>query len=159
MRTDKKNLHVQRRLLDQRIRNWAHLKHESAPPTGWIKAIRGALGLTTLQLAKRIGIVPSALASYEKSEANEKITLATLQKAARAMNCKLVYALIPEDPSASLENILEKQALKAAKEVVGKVDYSMRLEAQGLSRAQLDEQITQLAKELKERLDSLIWNT
>lgn len=158
MKNDKKNLNTQRKVLDKRIRNWMLLKNETAPPTGWLKAIREALGLTTEILAKRIGIVPSALASYEKSEANEKVTLETLQKAARAMNCKLIYALIPEEPYTSLESVLDEQSFKAARNIVGKVDHTMRLEAQGLSNEQLREQVTELAHELKENLDSQIWN-
>jgi predicted DNA-binding mobile mystery protein A len=158
MRTNKINLHSQRKLIDRRLRAWIPLQSERPPPSGWIKAIRGSLGLTMAQLARRIGVAPSALANYEKSETRGRISIDTLQKAARAMNCKLIYAIVPEKAAHSLEDILAEQAIRTARKIVEKADQSMRLEAQGLAEEDLQQQIRELAQELKQNLDSQIWN-
>jgi DNA-binding XRE family transcriptional regulator len=37
------------------------------PPRGWVKAIREALGMTTAQLAHRLGIAQPSVVGLEKS--------------------------------------------------------------------------------------------
>ena len=70
-----------------------------APPVrGWIKAIREALGMTTAQLAKRLGVRQPSVVALEQSEARGTIELATLRRVAEALDCTLVYALIPNKP-------------------------------------------------------------
>lgn len=65
------------------------------PPKGWIRAIRDALGLTVRQLARRMGKTHSVVVRLEGSEAANTITLASLRAAAEAMDCTLIYAIVP----------------------------------------------------------------
>lgn len=65
------------------------------PATGWIKAVRGALKLTLADVAKRLKVTPPAVRSFEQAEAEDRITLGSLRRTADAMNCDLVYALVP----------------------------------------------------------------
>ena len=58
------------------------------------------------------------------------ITLETLEHAAQAMNCKLVYALVPHG---SLEETIKAQARKVAQKHLRHVGHTMRLENQGVS--------------------------
>jgi hypothetical protein len=55
-----------RRRLDERLKDFAGLG--AAPPMGWVRALRDALGLTG-ELARRIGIRPASLSDLEKNEA------------------------------------------------------------------------------------------
>ncbi len=74
------------------------------PSRGWLKAIREALGMTTAQLGQRLGVVQSRVVAIEQAEAKGTVTLNSLEKAAQALDCRLVYALVPRQ---SLEDAVE----------------------------------------------------
>jgi predicted DNA-binding mobile mystery protein A len=95
---------------------------------------------------------------YEQREAEGKITLETLNEVARAMHCKVVYAIVPDDGFQSLEGILNHQADVAATAILKKVSHSMRLEKQEVSAKDKGSQQIRLANELKENLDSRLWD-
>ena len=84
-----------RRQLDKRLNLLRNKESFARPPRGWIKAIRESLGMTTRQFAKRIGIVQSRAVDIEKAEVKGSITLDSMERAARALDCELVYALGP----------------------------------------------------------------
>src|SRR5450631_3038229 len=84
--------------LDERFRELGPATRYAAPVRGWIKAIREALGMSTAQLAKRLGIKQPSLVALEQSEAKGTIELATLRRVAEALDCTLVYALVPHQP-------------------------------------------------------------
>jgi predicted DNA-binding mobile mystery protein A len=158
MRTNKTSHLNQRKLLEKKVRPWLELRSDKVPPSGWLKAIRGALGITTRQLAAKLGVEHAAILQFEKREAEGKVSLETLQKVARAMRCQLVYAVVPDDSLSSLESILDEQATQAARALVSRVDHTMRLEQQGLSKEQSDEQIRDLASKLKDEVDPSLWS-
>jgi predicted DNA-binding mobile mystery protein A len=102
----------------------------SAPPTGgWIRAIRQALGMTNRQLAKRTGRDPNTVSDLQASEVAQSIQLNSLRELAEAMDCELVYALVPRKPLATM---LEERARSVARETLRRTGYSMELERQGL---------------------------
>ena len=82
--------------LDERFRELGPAKRYTPPVRGWIKALREALGMSTAQLAKRLGIKQPSLVALEQSEAKGTIELATLRRVAEALDCTLVYALVPK---------------------------------------------------------------
>ncbi len=124
------------------------------PPKGWIKAIREALGMTTKQLGSRIGVSQSRAYDIEKAEANGSITLDSLERAANALDCKLVYTLVPRK---SLEEMVQDQALKIAKQNIQSIHHTMSLENQNIDETDEKEQVAQLAKQLSERSGSNLW--
>lgn len=74
--------------------------------------MRDALGMSSYQLAKRMGFSPTRVRQFEAEELDGSIRLGILRRAAEAMNCTLVYLLAPKEP---LEDIVLRQAhLKAA---------------------------------------------
>lgn len=91
--------------LDEQLKSWHVVKQQPAPKKGWINLIRTALGISSRQLAKRMMVNQSRIIQIEIAEQNKSITLKTLTKAAEAMDCKLVYAFVPQT---TLTNILEK---------------------------------------------------
>ena len=53
--------------------------------------------MTTKQLADRMGIAQPNIMAIEDREVKQTISLETLEKAARAMDCKLIYAIVPNE--------------------------------------------------------------
>lgn len=159
MRLSKKSQINQRRLLERKIKSWLPVREDRIPPSGWLKAIRGALGINSRQLAARLGIEHSAILQFEKREAEGKVSLETLHKVARAMHCQFIYAIVPEVPFSDLESVLDNQAIKAASALISNVDHTMRLEQQGLTAEQSCAQTVDLAKRLKDEMDSSLWST
>jgi predicted DNA-binding mobile mystery protein A len=136
--------------LDKRFARLKPLAAEAVrPPRGWIRAIRTALGMTTGQLARRIGVAQPRIVEIERGEADGNITLKTLQRAAEALGCRLVYVLVPDHP---LEDTLRERASLIADQQLASVEQTMRLEAQEVHDAQQREQTRRrLADELLTR--------
>lgn len=107
----------------------------NAPPRGWMRAIRQALGMTTRQLAARMGVGVSRIPVIEKAEVTGSTTLRTLRQAAAAMNCTLLYAFVPNEP---LDDILRRRAEQRVRSDIARLDHTMRLENQALRKADLD---------------------
>ncbi len=121
-----KHKHARQRL-DQRL---SPLKPEDRfhpPPKGWIRAIRDAIGMTGGQLASRLGVRPQTIDAIEKSEAAGSIQLNTLRRAAEALDCTLVYALVPRT---SLDSTVNQRARKIAIRDLQRVAHTMKLEGQ-----------------------------
>ncbi len=56
---------LKQRQLDSVLARWRSSELLSRPPSSWIKAIREALGMPAVYLAKRLGIVPSSVSRME----------------------------------------------------------------------------------------------
>lgn len=97
---------------------------------GWIKLLREALGMSTSQLGKRVGIDQSRISRIENAEIDGDLKLSTLKKVAEGLNMKFVYGFIPND---SLESIVVQQAKIIARKRMERVNKTMRLEEQELS--------------------------
>ncbi len=83
--------------------------------------------MTTGQLAKRLGVSQPRIVELERGEASGNITLKSLERAAEALGCRLVYVLVPEEP---LADRLRKRASLLADRQLAAVRQTMRLEAQ-----------------------------
>src|ERR1700760_3308881 len=90
------------RHLDKRFLSLRPLANIQRPPKGWLRAIRDALGMTTAQYGKRLGVSQPRIVELEKSEQEGSVTLNTLQRAAEALGCRLFYVLVPERPLAEV---------------------------------------------------------
>jgi predicted DNA-binding mobile mystery protein A len=115
------------------------------PPRGWIRAIRDALGMTTRQLAQRMGAVQSRVVALEKAEANGATTLKSLREAAEAMNCTFVYAIIPTKP---LDELLRQRAAEKADAELAHRNHTMALENQAMTKTDLTDERARLIDEL-----------
>jgi predicted DNA-binding mobile mystery protein A len=117
------------RHLDSRFATLRPLLKAQRPPKGWLRAVRDALGMTTKQFARRLGVSQPRIVELEQSEASGTVTLNTLQRAAEALGCRLVYALVPEKPLA--ETVRERAELLAGQRQAA-VEHTMRLEDQAV---------------------------
>lgn len=120
-----------RERLDAKLAAIKPLDQFTAPPKGWIRAIRDAIGMSGAQLAHRLDMTAQGLVSVERSEAQGRIQLNTLRRAAEAMDCVLVYALVPET---SLTEMVECRARELALNALQRVSHSMALEDQQVDR-------------------------
>nr|BFD61012.1 mobile mystery protein A [Bdellovibrio sp. CKG001]BFD64427.1 mobile mystery protein A [Bdellovibrio sp. HM001] len=154
MRTNKALIKTQRRSLDEKLKSFRSARTVINPKSGWVKAIRESLGMTSQQLAERMGIQQSGVSLLEQREAEKKVTLETLQRAAHAMGCELVYALVPKD---SLEKMVDEQSKLAAEKILGKTLHTMELEQQRAGKAETELHFHELATELKNKLDNRLW--
>jgi len=136
------------RLLDKRF---AGIDNEllKKPPQGWLKTIREALGMTSTQLARRMELSQPRVIQMEKNEKNLKIS--TLERAAAALGCRLVYAIVPDEP---IEQILQKKAREKASALIKKVNVNMALENQ---QVEAEQQIDELVSDLLGGSLSELW--
>lgn len=119
------------------------------PPKGWIRAIRDALGMTAEQLADRMHITQPSVQRLEISEAEDTIQLKTLKRAAEALGCELVYALVPRQ---TLGETYDLAARKVALRELGRISHSMALEDQAVDDEDDDERLRRyIAEELDPR--------
>jgi predicted DNA-binding mobile mystery protein A len=93
-------------------------------------------------LATLMGVSQPSLTRLEKSERTGSIRLDTLTRAADALECDVVYALVPRR---SLEDIVQDQARRRALARVGKVAHTMALEDQALDDSKLDARVKMMA--------------
>lgn len=89
----------------------------------------------------RAGVSKTTAASVEKNEVRGTVQLDSLQRLADAMDCDVVYAVVPRR---SLEATLERCAREAAERMVGRVADSMELEAQGTSSSEREALVEEL---------------
>lgn len=82
---------------------------------GWLKACRTAQLLTQGEVASRLGMSQQAYAKLEVNEAAAGISLESLQKAAEALGCELVYFLRPKRKKKFSKMIWEQILPKALK--------------------------------------------
>lgn len=143
-----------RRRLDERLSALKPENRFTPPPKGWIRAIREALGMTGAQFGLRVGgIRPQSIADIEKSEAMGSIQLKTLQRAAEALDCTLVYALVPRT---TLEDAVRKRARQIAMRHLKRVAHTMKLEAQGIDDKDIEERIEAYIRDAIKDRD--LWN-
>jgi predicted DNA-binding mobile mystery protein A len=134
-----------RQQLDQKLKPLLPLRTQDVPAGGWIHAIRISLGLSGVAFAKRLGVTPASVADMERSEASGTVTLNSLRKAAAAMDCDLVYAIIPRT---TLEGILKQRASEKARTMLGRVGQSMKLEAQAINPRRARERVQAIVESL-----------
>ena len=144
-----------RKHLERRLAPLRDQQSLTRPPRGWIRAMREAFGMTTRQLAQRIGKVQSAVVEMEKSEARDSISLATLRQAAEALDCTLVYALVPNRP---IDDIRRARAANVASQQLARASHTMALENQSLDRAAQDAERERLIDALLRGSPARLWD-
>lgn len=135
--------------LDKRLNELRPLAEVARPSRGWIRAIRNALGMTTAQLGNRMNVRQPRIVELEKAEISGNITMQSLERAAEALGCRVIYTLVPHKP---LTETLQERALQVASHQLSSVEQSMRLEAQGVDdEGQRKRTLQRLADDLLKR--------
>ena len=137
-----------RRRLDLRFEQMRLLSAEPRPHRGWIRAIRNALGMSSTELAARMSVAQQNVVDLEQSEARNTIKLESLCRAAAALDCDVVYALIPRS---TLQEAVHHQALLKATAHLRSVAHHSRLEVQSVSETDANAQLEELTQQLIDR--------
>jgi len=138
--------------LDRRFAALRPVDRFDRPSRGWVRAIRDALGMSTTQLARRLGVDQSNVVRLEQSEMNDTVRLGTLRRAAEALDCTLVYALVP---NSSLAEAVAAQTRKVAAAELASVEHTMLLEAQDLDDEGRDKRVAEYSAGLVD--DRRLW--
>ena len=141
---------LQIRALDKKTFDLKSTKNIVPQPSGWIKTVREAIGMTVSQLAARLGVTQPRITKMESNEDNLK--LSTMKKAAEAMNCEFVYYF---KPRTTFQNLVDEQAQKKAAEVLKTVNVNMALENQEIAE---DEAVKDFASDLINTKIKQIWD-
>jgi predicted DNA-binding mobile mystery protein A len=118
-----------RRVLDSKFRAGTIESIRARPRGGWIRSIRTALGMSQDVLAERLGISRVAVTKLESAELHGGITISKLSEVAAALDCQLVYALIP---NTSLDDTVRRRATEIVSQHAGYVGTTMALENQAV---------------------------
>ena len=143
-----------RKNLDKKLNSLRNLEGLVRPQRGWIKAIREALGMTTAQLGRRMGVSQPRAVAVEKAEISDRITLDSLERAADALGCRLVYSLVPRD---SLDAQLKARARMLAEKHHSSVSHSMALEDQQVLDEDANIQFERLIESILNAPGSKLW--
>ncbi len=148
-RTSAASKRTARRALDRRLPALTSLAAQAATPRGgWVRAIREALGMSAADLAVRMGVVESTVLRLEHQEQVRRIQLDTLERAADALGCDVVYALVPREP---LEHRVEQQAMTRAREWFSLTRHSMALEDQAATSDVGEQQLHEQAAIIRDQ--------
>jgi predicted DNA-binding mobile mystery protein A len=125
------------------------------PKKGWIYTLRKALNISTSQLSSKLDAHRSLISRFEKDELTGSITIKSMQKIAKAMQCRFVYAMVPEN---NVEELIMQQAKLKAKKLVEQTSIQMALEKQALSNNEIQAEIEQLTQELILNMPKNFWS-
>lgn len=147
----------QRLIIEQLDRKLAAYKNLSEPPPkGWIHVIRTGLKMSLRQMAYRLGVTAPSVKEIEDREKNGSITIRNLKEAARALNMRLVYGLVPINEN--LEKMIDQRAEELARKIVLRTSNTMKLEDQSVSKARLEKSIKELAAEITNEMPRYLWD-
>ena len=94
--------------LDKELKYYRWAGREENSTQGLLREVRHALGVPTAEILGKIDVNPSVLFRLEQSELRGTISLIRLHEVAEAMDCKLVYAIVPRNGK-TLEKLAEKR--------------------------------------------------
>jgi len=154
MNTDQRHLRIAQ--MDKKIAAFLPVRGLPMPGGGWVHSIRTALGMSLKQLGKKLDITPQGVKDMERREEEGSITLQRLKEVAAVLDMQLVYGFVPKDDS--LEQMIEKQAYKLAREIVLKTSQTMHLEDQGIDQDALMDAVEKRAEKIKNELPKKLWD-
>lgn len=83
----------------------------------WLRRVRQALGVHVTEMAKELEVNASVIFRLELSEDRKSISLRAMEKMAGALECKLVYGIVPRDGSTLMELAERKNWRKLLRKV------------------------------------------
>lgn len=150
----KKSLQIQQ--LNAKMQAFTGAYKVAAPPTGWLKAIRTALGMSLEQLGKKLNVTKQSVLEMEEREKEGSITIKSLREAARALDMQLVYGLVPND--GSIDALIERKAKELAKQIVMRTSNSMKLEDQENTKQRLEKALQERTIIIKNEMPKSLWD-
>ena len=127
MRNTSGNLRPQQ--LDRTLESFRAAQALPRPQKGWIRAMRELMGVSAGEVGRILGTSRQLPLQFEKAEADDSITLKSLRSVANAMDCDLVYALVPRAGS-----MREDRTRAEIRKSVHKVEHSRALKGKAVGR-------------------------
>jgi predicted DNA-binding mobile mystery protein A len=149
-----KSLQIQQ--LNSKMQSFTSLHQVAPPPTGWLKAVRTALGMSLQQLSNRLSMTKQSVREMEQREKDGSITIKSLREAAKALDMQLVYGFVPVD--GSLEALIDRKARELAMQIVLRTSNSMKLEDQENSKQRIEKAIEERAALIKNEMPKALWD-
>jgi transcriptional regulator with XRE-family HTH domain len=106
--------------LERQVRPYRTARKSPRPVEGWLRAMRLATGIPAERVAKSMDFSEKMVFQIERSEQRKTITLHQLERMARAVECDVVYGLVPWTRS------LEDRALEMAEQELWRKRYTRR---------------------------------
>lgn len=150
----KKSLQIEH--LNDKMLAYSSLQKIVPPPTGWIKAVRTAIGMSLQQLSSRLSITRQSMQEMEQREKDGSLTIKSLRETAAALDMQLVYGFIPKD--GSLDALIDRKAKELAKQIVLRTSNTMKLEDQENSKARIEKAIEERATAIKNEMPKTLWD-
>jgi len=151
---DKKQLQIQQ--LNNKMVAFAALQKITMPPTGWIKAIRTAIGMSMQQLGAKLSITKQGVQDIEKREQDGSITIKALRETAKTLDMQLVYGFVPND--GSLDELIDRKARELAAQIVLRTSNSMKLEDQENTQKRIEKAIQERTNAIKNEMPKTLWD-
>lgn len=134
----------------------ASLQKVADPPTGWLKAIRLALGMSSQQVANKLSVTRQGVQDMERREKDGSITIKALREVANALDMQLVYGFVPKD--GSLDALVDRKARELAKQIVLRTSNTMKLEDQENSQERIEKAMEERATAIKSEMPKALWD-
>jgi predicted DNA-binding mobile mystery protein A len=147
---------LQLQQLNKKMLAFASLQKLTPPPTGWLKAIRLALGISSQQVAKKLSVTRQGVHDIERREKDRSITLKALHEVANALDMQLVYGFVPKD--GSLDALIDRKARALAKQIVLRTSNTMKLEDQENSQERIEKAIEERVSAIKLDMPKALWD-
>lgn len=116
-----------RKQVSRRLDALIELRDQFKGVDSWVDYVRLGLGMSLVQLASRLGLAQSSVSQSIRLEKEGRITIEKLREVADAMDCDLVYGLVPRK---KMEDIVRDQAIKKTVELMEQAETHMSLEDQ-----------------------------
>ena len=146
--------HIIREQYQYKINQLLDIKAIIRPKEGWIRTMRKALGMSSVQLAKRLDVSRSQASQMERMEVEDRITLKQLRRVAENLGCDLFYGFKPRK---AVGEMIRDRARQKARSIVEQIDVHMKLEAQQLSKEKLNTQIELEVERLVREMPRDLW--
>ena len=130
MRDEPGNLRLQQ--LDRTLASFRAAQALPRPHKGWIRAMREAMGVSAGEVGRILGTSRQLPLQFEKAEADDTITLKSLRSVGRALDCELVYALVPR--AGSKQKPIEARTRTAARKPVSGAKHKSVLKSKAVKR-------------------------
>ncbi len=97
----------------------------SRPERGWLREVRNALDRSQGEIAAKLKTTRQAYADLEAAEERGAISLNSLQRAANAMDCEVVYFVVPRSRTAdSFRELAHRTVERAPAKNFAQVNWS-----------------------------------
>lgn len=149
---NKKSLQLQQ--LGRKMRTFP--KEQEMPPSGWINAIRTALGMSLQQLGDKMSITKQSVQNIEKREKDGSVTIKSLREVAKAMDMHLVYGFVPMD--GNLDALIDRKAKELATQIVMRTSNTMKLEDQENTKKRIEKAIQERTDSIKNEMPKILWD-